>query len=212
MDICASLAPYASLVLFLAPFPTIQQIRRDKGVGTLPLLPYTFLTASAFIWSVYGLLKKEAKVWSANAVGLVLGVYYMTSFISFCPKASPTLPGSVKQHLQGLGALIVATLLVAFSPLKSSANVVGLAAVMLTIGMFASPLSALKVVLQTKSAKSIPLPFTLASMVNCFLWSVTGIFQMKDPNIIVPNVLGLAFSLAQAGLKLLYGNAPELPM
>jgi len=29
---------------------------------------------------------------------------------------------------------------------------------------------------------------------------------MKDPNIYIPNLLGLTFGLAQVGLKVIYGN------
>lgn len=48
--------------------------------------------------------------------------------------------------------------------------------------------------------------FTLACMLNCFLWSVAGLFDMKDFNIYFPNILGLLATLAQFGLKLIYGN------
>jgi solute carrier family 50 protein (sugar transporter) len=89
---------------------------------------------------------------------------------------------------------------------------VGNLGVILCVCMFASPLAALKVVLQTRSAKAIPLPFTLASILNCFLWSVAGLFDMHDYAIYVPNLLGLSFGLAQVGLKLVYGSGSSESM
>lgn len=206
VDFCTTAAPFAAIFVFLAPFSTVQKIRQEKGVGTLPLLPYSSMVASAFLWSAYGILKGEPKVWSANVIGLFMGLYYMVNFIRHSPKAAPSLPGSVRLHALTVLILIAATILVAISPLANPAALIGPCGVMLTIGMFASPLSALKTVVQTKSAASIPLPFTLASLINCFMWSVAGLFRMKDANIYVPNLLGLSFSVAQAALKLVYGD------
>lgn len=88
--------------------------------------------------------------------------------------------------------------------------------VVLCVAMFGSPLASLKTVLLTKSAESIPLPFTLASVLNCLLWSVVGVLDMKDANIYIPNLLGLSFGFIQVGLKLMYGGGSskgyELPL
>ena len=48
--------------------------------------------------------------------------------------------------------------------------------------------------------------FTLACMLNCFLWSVAGIWEMEDFNVYFPNILGLLSSIAQFALKLMYGD------
>ena len=201
VDICADLAPYATVVVYAAPFPTVQQIRRDKAVGSLPLLPYSSMAASAFIWTVYGFLKREPKVWSCCLVGVALGLYYVSNFIAHSPKEH-------SHHLHGVVLTVLTSIYVTkWHPAPD--ELIGLGAVLLSIAMFASPLSALKHVITSKSAKSIPLPFTLASLLNCYLWSVAGLFKMQDANLYVPNLLGLAFSLAQASLKLYYGDGPK---
>eukprot|EP00540_Astrosyne_radiata_P008265 CAMPEP_0116853250 /NCGR_PEP_ID=MMETSP0418-20121206/17802_1 /TAXON_ID=1158023 /ORGANISM="Astrosyne radiata, Strain 13vi08-1A" /LENGTH=235 /DNA_ID=CAMNT_0004485619 /DNA_START=29 /DNA_END=739 /DNA_ORIENTATION=- len=202
---CGKLAPIASVVVFMAPIPTIQQVSREGSVGNLPLLPYSSMVASTFVWVLYGILVSETKVWAANAVGLILGLYYCFEFAQVCPRKAPTLPGSVMQHAQGVLAIWAISVLLGVVVLQSAA-LVGNLGVTLCVIMFASPLAALKVVLQTKSASSIPLPFTLASVWNCFCWSVVGIWDMKDSNIYVPNLLGLAFGLTQLALKLVFGD------
>lgn len=208
VSICGQLAPIFSILVFAAPIPTIAQISRDKSVGSLPLLPYSSMVSSAFLWVMYGFLKSEPKIWSANGTGLILSIYYVLVFTRFCPKASPTLPGTVKQHLQGCAFIIGSTLLVAVAlPTAQAAAMIGNVGVVLCVAMFASPLAALKTVCETKSAISIPLPFTIAAVINCFLWSVTGWFLMNDFVIWAPNLLGLSFGLVQVGLKLYYGNA-----
>ena len=159
--------------------------------------------------SVAGLLKSEPKVWSSNGIGLILSLYYCWEFMKFAPKkgASPTLPGTVSQHVQAcLFFLVLTVSVVGYFPKAAAAGYIGSLGVVLCVAMFASPLAALKTVLATKSAKSIPLPFTLAAVTNCLMWSVVGLFDMKDANIYAPNLLGLSFGLAQVALKLKFGS------
>jgi solute carrier family 50 protein (sugar transporter) len=162
-----------------------------------------------------GILKQERKVWLTNAIGLLLGLYYVMEFIKYAPKRSPTLPGSVMGHLQACVVLCLATAGIA-TLVPQSTSMVGNLGVVLCVAMFGSPLASLKTVLLTKSAESIPLPFTLASVLNCLLWSVVGVLDMKDANIYIPNLLGLSFGFIQVGLKLMYGGGSskgyELPL
>jgi solute carrier family 50 protein (sugar transporter) len=132
----------------------------------------------------------------------------MLQFTKYAPKQSPTFPGSVMGHIQGCVAFVLLTVGMALT-LSKPAPLVGNLGVVLCVAMFGSPLAALKTVVSTKSAESIPLPFTLASVLNCFLWTVVGILDMNDVNIYVPNVLGLTFGLIQVGLKLVYGSAKK---
>ena len=210
VQFCGHLAPIFSILVFCAPIPTIRQVSRDKNVGALPLLPYSSMLSSAFLWVMYGILKSEPKIWSANGVGLVLSIWYMYVFTRYCAKQSPTLPGSVLQHFQGCAFIICLTVFIAVTfSTAQAAQVIGNAGVVLCIAMFASPLAALKTVCETKSAKSIPLPFTVAAVINCFLWSVVGILEMHDFNIYFPNLLGLFFGLVQVALKLVYSGGGE---
>mmetsp|Transcript_19049 Transcript_19049/g.31603 ORF Transcript_19049/g.31603 Transcript_19049/m.31603 type:complete len:246 (-) Transcript_19049:1287-2024(-) len=203
VQLCSQTAPMAAIVVFMAPIPTILRVIRERTVGDLPLLPYSSMISSAFVWIAYGIMKAEMKIWCTNVVGLVFGLSYFLVFIKYCPPQSSTLPGSVLQHMQGTSAFILLCLVLST---WSGVQMVGNLGVILCVCMFASPLAALKVVLQTRSARAIPLPFTLASILNCFLWSVAGLFDMHDYAIYVPNLLGLSFGLAQVALKLIYGS------
>jgi solute carrier family 50 protein (sugar transporter) len=166
------------------------------------------MVSSAFLWLVYGILLNESKIWSSNGIGLFLGAYYFYEFLKYCPKSSPTLPGNKEQHIQ-LVAAVLATTVIATQTLTKPAVWIGRVAVAFCIILFASPLAALQTVVQQRSARAIPLPFTIASVLNCFLWSVVGLKQMNDINVYLPNLLGLSFGLAQVALKVYYGNGEE---
>ena len=176
--------------------------------GSLPLLPYSTLAVNCMMWMTYGLLQNEASIWIPNVAGLLLALYYVTSYAQYAPKRSPTLPGSLKQHVNGVVAIGGVTLLATTTHFLS-AKLIGLAAVGFCITLFASPLAAMKTVIEEESAESIPFPFTVASLINCFLWTVTGILKLHDLNIIIPNVLGLAFGLVQLSLILRYRDRSE---
>jgi solute carrier family 50 protein (sugar transporter) len=207
---CAQLAPYAQIGVYAAPLPTIQQVRRDRTVGSLPLLPYSSMAASGFIWTVYGILKQEPKLWSCCSVGVALAAYYLYTFIPYAPKqSSTTLPGTVSQHLQFLSIIVLVTIYLVtwYSGTTTKADeILGVLGLVLSISLFASPLSVVQHVVQTKCAKSIPLPFTLATLVNCGLWTLTGLYEMDDPNVYIPNILGFTCAIVQASLKVLYGD------
>lgn len=168
------------------------------------------MIASSFLWLSYGVLIHEPAVWRTNTCGLFVALFYFIRFIKFAPARSPTLPGSIRQHANGVLAIVFGTIgIIYLSPIQDPSSLVGNIAVVLCVAMFASPLSALKTVLQTKSARSIPLPFTIATIVNCFLWSVVGLFDIRDFNIYFPNLLGLACGVVQLALKLYYSGGAE---
>eukprot|EP00980_Cylindrotheca_fusiformis_P001142 scaffold319_cov97-Cylindrotheca_fusiformis.AAC.2 len=168
------------------------------------------MIASSFLWLSYGALIREPAVWRTNACGLFMALFYFLRFVKYAPAKATTLPGSVRHHANGILAIVFGTIAIIYViPIKDPASLVGDIAVFLCVAMFASPLSALKTVLDTKSAKSIPLPFTIATIANCFLWSVVGLFDIRDFNIYFPNLLGLACGILQLALKLYFGDGME---
>lgn len=206
--VCGFLAPIGSVLVGLSPFPTVQHIVHDGKVGDFPLLPYTTMIINSTMWFAYGLLREEAQIWSCNGIALVLGLYYLLNYIQFAHTASTatTLPGTVEQHIHAVVFTMMASVLWTILPFsrQDPAWLIGKVGMVFGVLLFASPLTVLRVVIETKSARSIPLPFTVASTINCFLWSISGLWQLGDPNIYIPNLLGLGFSLAQLALKVYY--------
>ena len=215
VNLCDTIAPFCGIIVFLAPLQTINQINKDKTVGSLPLLPYSSMVSNSFVWVCYGLLKGLPSVYMSNAVGLLLGAYYFKCFIEFCGPMAINLPGTVSQHIKGAGCIVLLNLCLALSGLENASEIIGKEGVFYCIILFASPLAALKHVIVTKSAHSIPLPFTLACLINCMSWTVVGWWKIQpsDFNIYFPNMMGLACAVAQLVLKGIYGNSPtkDLP-
>lgn len=134
-------------------------------------------------------------------------MYYFTQFLKYAPKEAATLPGKTRTHVKAaLAAVGIISAIALALPNDQAATAIGNLGVAVCILLFASPLVALKTVIQTKSAESIPLSFTMASIACCFFWSIVGLKKMNDWVIYLPNLLGLSFGLMQLALKLFYGN------
>ncbi len=159
VSLCGKAAPLVSSGLFVAPLPTIAQVAANKSVGSLPFLPYSSMVVNAFIWTVYGILNAESKIWSPNLFGLFMGLFYCSTYKKHVPRNASNLPGTLSQHTRYGGLLMTLTLLFATGLKKSVAStLIGKMGVIVCVVLFASPLSTLKEVVATKSAKSIPLP------------------------------------------------------
>jgi len=226
VDICSILAPVSTILVNLSHIPTIVQIFRTKTVGSLPLLPYTSMVCCCFIFFVYGVLIDLQSVWIPNIAGVALGLIYVTVFVRTCGPETKNLPGTANQHMFGMSALIGINMCIAAiaasgvgidnEPLELHStllaqsgvaiDIIGKEGVIMCIILFASPLAVIQQVIKTKSAASIPLPFTLASLVSCVAWFVLGWWRANDFNIYFPNVLGFSCSVAQLLLKAMYGN------
>ena len=200
---CTRAAPFASIGLFLSPIPTIRQILKTGTVGDLPLLPYTSMVTSCFVWIIYGLIKGEPLIYGTNLIEFTLSVYYFVEFTNYAPPHSPTFPGPVQRHIQfTVGTCGLALFVALFSSHRVA--LLGDLTVLLTILTLASPLAAVQAVLESQSSESIPWPFTLAALINCVLWTVVGVMEMHDAYVYFPEILGFLSCSLQVALKLKY--------
>jgi uncharacterized protein with PQ loop repeat len=136
----------------------------------------------------------------------MLSAFYFLSFARFTPKGASTLPGTLDQHMQCFVAVVAFVLWFAQ---KKQPGPIGKVGVVINMAMYASPLAAIRAVLQTKSSESIPLPLTVASLASCILWTITGYLEMQDPYVWVPTIFGIAFGLAQVALKIAFSGRKE---
>lgn len=203
VDLCGVVAPFLGVVCFLSPIPTIRKVEVDKSVGSLPLLPYSSMIANASVWVVYGLMKSIVSVWASNGAGVLLGAYYFTIYSHHSKNVD-----EVFFHRRVVSGIILLVLLMSVVLRKEVASeLIGKMGVCFCVILFGSPLAALRTVVETKSAESIPLPFTVATLVNCTAWTTIGLWKFDhDFNIYFPNILGVSCALAQIALKIIYNK------
>lgn len=187
------------------------RIWAERGVGKLPLLPYTAMLTSGMLWCTYGLLAGSPVIFWPNGFGVVLGLFYCTFFWHFCPPGADWLPLS-RHHLVFL--LVAAGVCVSFPvllPPTMAMLLLGVLASVLTVVIFAGPLAAIRTVMGDRSTRSLPFAFTCSVSLNCSLWLTYGWFMAGDAFIYVPNFLGLLVACLHLSLFCRFGLHVEPP-
>eukprot|EP00808_Paulinella_micropora_P007266 g52375.t1 len=196
-------APLAAQVVFFSSLDTMRQFAREKSTGGVSPLPYSMMTANGVLWMCYGGLLSDPTIFFANLSGFVMGLYYLRTFSKYMDP-SVKLTG----YLYLSGGLIVFCLATTFHLDKATAvQVLGLAGCGVVITMFGGPLEAIRTVIKERNAASLPLSFTLATIINCTLWAGYGAAVTGDIFVWGPNMLGLASGLVQLALIYAFGRA-----
>ncbi|XP_022136759.1 bidirectional sugar transporter SWEET4 [Momordica charantia] len=194
-----------ALFLFLSPLPTFVGIWKKGSVEQFSAIPYLATLVNCLVWVLYGLPAVHPGsilVITINGAGTLIELVYIVLFFVFSDRKK-----RVKLVLVLLVELVFITLLslvvlLFFHTHTKRSMVVGTICILFNIGMYASPLSVMKLVITTKSVEYMPLSLSIASFANGVAWSIYACLPF-DPYILIPNGLGTLFGLAQL---ILYGS------
>ncbi|XP_031739720.1 bidirectional sugar transporter SWEET7 isoform X1 [Cucumis sativus] len=209
-----------ALFLFLSPLPTFVTIWKRGSVEQYSPIPYLATLVNCLVWVLYGLPvvhPGSILVITINAAGTLIELVYIILFFVFSDR---------KKRMKVLLVLLielvfitVLTLLVLFifHTHSKRSMVVGTICILFNIGMYASPLAVMnlllfsllilvsfmwfpinqeKLVIKTKSVEYMPLSLSVASFANGVAWTIYALLPL-DPYILIPNGLGTLFGLAQ---------------
>lgn len=84
------------------------------------------------------------------------------------------------------------------------AIVFGILTIISVIVFFASPLSTIKKVVETKDSSSIDPPLVICALLNCTLWTIYGIAGTGDPTVYGPNACGMVLQSINGLVILMY--------
>nr|UJT76400.1 bidirectional sugar transporter SWEET6b [Hemerocallis fulva] len=195
-----------SFGLFLSPLPTFVKIVKKKAVEDFSAIPYLATLLNCMLWVFYGLPvthPHSTLVYTINGIGLVIeGAYLITYFIYAPPNGRCKVLKILAGELVFMAAVILGVLLGAHTHHKRSL-VVGILCIIFGTCMYASPLSIMKLVIQTKSVEYMPFFLSLAGFLNGVCWTAYALIKF-DINLLIPNGLGALFGLAQLILYFCY--------
>ncbi|KAL8159284.1 hypothetical protein V2J09_000821 [Rumex salicifolius] len=149
------------------------------------------------LWIYYALLKTNSFLLiTINGAGCVIETIYISIFLTFAPKQAKmgTIKILVLLNMVGFSSILVGCNYLAKASIRVA--VLGWLCVAFSVVVFAAPLSIIRSVIRTKSVEFMPFPLSLSLTISAVMWFMYGLLQ-KDLYIVLPNVVGFAFGLAQ---------------
>ncbi|KAM3208196.1 hypothetical protein ACQJBY_063088 [Aegilops geniculata] len=195
-----------SLMVFLSPLPTFYRVYRKKSTEGFQSTPYLVTLFSCLLWMYYAFLKSGSELLlTINAVGCVIESLYIAMYLVYAPKSARLLTAKLFIGLDvGLfGLIALVTMLASHGPLR--VQVVGWICVAVALGVFAAPLSIIRLVIRTKSVEFMPFSLSFFLVLSAVIWFAYGALK-KDIFVAMPNVLGFLFGVAQMALYMAYRN------
>ncbi|XP_051135990.1 bidirectional sugar transporter SWEET14-like [Andrographis paniculata] len=196
-----------SFLVYLSPIPTFYQIYKKKTSEGFQSVPYVVALFSAMLWIYYAFLKSNTTLLiTINSVGCFIETIYIVFYLVYASKKGKvqTMKLIVGLIICGFGFIVLSTYFLA----KPSQRVVivGWICLVFSLCVFIAPLCIVRKVIQTKSVEYMPFLLSLFLTISAITWFFYG-FLIRDYNIAIPNVLGLAFGVLQMALYIKYKNS-----
>ncbi|KAK3147289.1 hypothetical protein QOZ80_3BG0280530 [Eleusine coracana subsp. coracana] len=193
-----------SILVFTSPIATFRRIVKNRSTEDFKWLPYATTLLSTSLWTFYGLLKPGGLlVVTVNGAGAALQATYVTLFLVYAPRETKAkmLKVVLAMNVGFLAAVVVVTLVALHGGARLLA--VGVLCAALTIGMYAAPLSAMRMVVKTRSVEFMPFSLSFFLFLNGGVWSAYAVL-VKDLFIGIPNAVGFVLGTAQLVLYMVY--------
>ncbi|WOL02913.1 bidirectional sugar transporter SWEET6a-like [Canna indica] len=188
--------------------PTIISIIKRRSVEQSSPVSYLGTLLNCILWVFYGLPVVHPDsifIVTINGAGFFLQGIYLTIFFIYAPRNGRLkVIKALAAEFTFMAAVIMGVLLGTRTHDKRS-FIVGILCIIFGTYMYASPLSVMKLVIQTRSAKYMPVTRALASFLNGVCWT-TYAFLPYDINLVINNGLGALLGLAQLILYACYSK------
>ncbi|XP_059656608.1 bidirectional sugar transporter N3-like [Cornus florida] len=198
-----------SLFVYFAPLPTFIQICRKKSTLGFQSLPYVMALFSSALWLYYAFLKTNVILLiSINLFGCIIETIYIAIYLVYGSREARNHTFKLLALLNvGLFSILFVTLFLIKS--TNRVEVVGWACVVISVSVFAAPLSIMFQVIRTRSVEYMPFTLSFFLTLSAVVWFAYGLLQ-KDLCVALPNVFGFVLGLLQMLLYGIYRNAKEV--
>ena len=188
-----------AIYFYLAPaVPFIKLVNDHLKVNEVPgiLLICSFM--NCILWADYGLLDDTFQVYLANGIGGAITLIWITIFLIYIGK----------QNIK-IALLYIILLMICVGGISYvfyfiiDKDITGKVAMIFNILMYAAPGEKIFKVFKTKKYNLIPIFSTIGGFFCSLCWLIFGIYK-GDINLIIPNGLGLFFSILQIVVYLIF--------
>ena len=177
---------------YIAPvFLFCKLVNEQKDIKDIPGILLICSLMNCLLWLDYGLLDDTIQIYFANGLGAAITLIWITIFLIFLGK----------QNCGFAFVLIILLMIfvggisyVFYFIIKKSKT--GLCATVFNVLMFVAPGEKIFRVCKTKNYNLIPIFSTIGGFFCSLCWFMFGVYK-NDKKLIIPNGLGLFFSILQ---------------
>ena len=160
---------------------------------------------SSIVWLIYGYRIKIKQITVCYSIGALISLIWIWTYLIYMGKKKISQSLIFTILLSALTFALYIILTVIISDIKTLGEVCFIVCSL----SYISPTQLLIKVLNTKDYKLIPIYSAVIASIGYGSWTLFGLFKF-NANIIIPNLVGLGFSLAQIILYRVYKNKKPL--
>ena len=181
-----------SIYFYFAPgFPFHKVLKDQMNYQDLPvtLLITSFL--NCILWADYGLIKNSTQIYITNSFGGTITLLWITIYLVYLGKKY-----FVVSLILNILILIATGAISFLFYFIIDSNITGLICMVFNVLMYAAPGEKIIRVIKTKKYELIPIYSSIGGFLCSLCWLIFGFYQ-NDMNLIIPNSLGILFSVIQ---------------
>ncbi|KAI8464468.1 MAG: sugar efflux transporter for intercellular exchange-domain-containing protein [Monoraphidium minutum] len=193
-----------STAMYASPLRAVWGARSVGKLGAIDARPFAFSVLCTAAWIAYGFVGQDWMMFLPNIPGLVVSVFCAVASYGMADRKAQNFMLAVLCIAAGVLPLLgVISMPIIIKDHATAVLMYGIAADVITIMYYGSPLMAAWNVIKTRSSASILLPRLLCDIANSGLWTVYGLMK-HDPAIIIPNAGGVTLGFILLTLKVLF--------
>ena len=181
-----------SIYFYFAPgFPFFKVLKDQMNYQDLPVILLISSFLNCILWADYGLIKNSTQIYIANSFGGTITLIWITIYLLYLGKNY-----FVVSLILNILILIATGAISFLFYFKIDSNITGLIAMIFNIIIYAAPGEKIIRVIKTKKYELIPIYSSIGGFLCSICWLIFGFYQ-NDMNLIIPNSLGILFSIIQ---------------
>ena len=195
-----------SIIFFASPLPKfINLIKKKSKFTEINIVIIIGNYISSIVWLIYGYRIKIKQITVCYSIGALISLIWIWTYLIYMGKKKISQSLIFTILLSALTFALYIILTVIISDIKTLGEVCFIVCSL----SYISPTQLLIKVLNTKDYKLIPIYSAVIASIGYGSWTLFGLFKF-NANIIIPNLVGLGFSLSQIILYRVYKNKKPL--
>ena len=195
-----------SICFFISPIPKFLNLIKKKILyNEINIVIIIGNYISSIVWLIYGYQIKLKQITICYSIGALVSLIWIWTYLIYMGKKKMNLALIFTIILSALTFGLYIVLAVIINDTKTLGEVCFIVCSL----SYISPTQLLIKVLNTKDYKYIPIYSAVISSIGYGSWTLFGLFKF-NATIIIPNLVGFGFSIAQIILYRIYKNKKPL--